>query len=62
MMVKGTVTLKNGQQVTLTAPDMLNAVWLADNQYHGMAKEMHFEMVEVRNTDGRKEDVYTENH
>lgn len=51
-MVKGTVTLKDGQQVKLIANDMLNAMWLAESQYHGLAKAMHFEAVEVIAEDG----------
>lgn len=57
-LVQGTVLLKNGQKVVLFAPDMLNAMWKADSQYHGMATEMHFETVEmverveVSSTDG----------
>ena len=51
-MVKATVTLTDGQQVTLLAPDMLNAMWMADSRYHSMATEMHFERVEVSKTDG----------
>lgn len=62
VLVKTTITLNNGQEVAFFADDMLNAMWKADSQYHGNAREMHFETVEVIEKNGGETNVHAEDH
>ncbi len=61
-MVHGTVHLANGDIVLIQAKDMLSALKRATERYQGQAISMDFKTVEVSNTDGGKEDVYTEDY
>ena len=45
-MVQGTVFLADGRTVTLYAEDMLMALKMATDVYHGLATRMHFKTIE----------------
>ena len=45
-MVQGTVHLDNGETVSIQAEDMLTALKLANEKYHGRARQIDFMTVD----------------